>query len=94
VELNHIYTVLSHLDRFGLAVRYVSSVYERHDEPYMFEGKARAQIFRLLYRRGWIRVRYNQKDGLWHIEDKTGLRTTETLPMPGRCRTDGRPKAP
>lgn len=54
---NHITVVTTKPELFGVTEEYLKGVYEKYDEPYRSEGRARGEIILDLVRKGWIRIR-------------------------------------
>jgi len=57
VPQNHVSTVISDPERFGLTSEEVRAVYERHGEKVGAEGEARRAILLQIITDGWIRLR-------------------------------------
>jgi len=53
----HIRTVIDHPASFGVERAEIERLYRHHHEPIGFEGKAREDILRRLFKGGWVRVR-------------------------------------
>lgn len=58
---NHITVVTTKPELFGVTEEYLKGVYEKYDEPYRSEGRARGEIILDLVRKGWIRIRRYRK---------------------------------
>jgi hypothetical protein len=55
---HHIDMIIREPAAFGLTLRKIKAVYNKHDEPMHVEGFAREKIMAGLIKKGWIRVRY------------------------------------
>jgi hypothetical protein len=53
----HINMILKNPKKFGLTKEFIEDTYEKYDEPFGLEGKARNEILILLIKQGWIRIR-------------------------------------
>jgi hypothetical protein len=67
VQESHIKEVLHSPKYFGTTSKYVRSVFDKYGEKYGFEGKAREEIIKDLFEKGWIRVR-RKKDMSFTIQ--------------------------
>jgi|GEM_PF-3700076 len=65
--VKHISFISDNLELFGLSRTEYHSYFERHKEPYGFEGKARNEIVQKVIEQGWIRLR-NYKNKGWVCE--------------------------
>lgn len=81
VPILHINVVIEHPEHFNYTTEQIKSIYEKHNEPYGHEGKAREEIMlNLIKNKGWIRVRYTVKNDTWTVElDKLGRKNKDTL---------------
>lgn len=82
VEIRHIRNVLDNPKLFGFTKKHIINLYDKYDEKYGFEGKARRELFVELFERGWIRLRRQVKNLNWHanvykIDTKTINRIRE-----------------
>jgi len=75
----HIDMILDHPELFGATEPELKAIYKKYDEPYGFEGKAREEIITSMYSKGWIRVRYYDKQGYWTIQFGKWDRTTKNI---------------
>ena len=66
VEKTHIDFIFENLTLFGFTHDFLKSVYDKHNEKYRFEGKARQEIILKAIDNGWIRVRWNENKGYFH----------------------------
>ena len=64
----HIEAVCENPSAFGLTKEYMKGVYDKFRERWGLEGLARDEIMKLLYSRGWVRIRYNTSIDLYSIE--------------------------
>ena len=64
----HIEVVCDNPGDFGLTRKYMKGVYREYNEPWRLEGLARDEIMKLLYRRGWVRIRYVTSQDLFQVE--------------------------
>lgn len=46
----------------------IESIYTKHGEKLGTEGRARADLLQMVFRKGWIRARYNATLRLWYVE--------------------------
>ena len=53
----HISMVISEPEKFGISRKEIEAVYKRHKESIGQEGRAREEIIKGLYTKGWIRIR-------------------------------------
>ena len=58
----HIGTVWTHPDWFGFTTEYLKSVYEKYGEQEWTEGKARDEILIEVFKKGWLRVNYKDRN--------------------------------
>lgn len=63
VSTNHIDVVIKNPSKFGLTLRKIQDIYERHGEQLGKEGNAREEIILDLVKQGWIRVRRYRNQG-------------------------------
>lgn len=68
VPMLHINVVIEHPDKFDFTEDELREIFDKHNEPYGHEGKARVEIIQTLLAKGWIRVRYTPRNDLWTIE--------------------------
>ncbi|MFA6294160.1 MAG: hypothetical protein WC637_20385, partial [Victivallales bacterium] len=57
----HIDQIISEPITFGLLVKDMVSTYKRHNETFGHEGFARDEIIAGLFRKGWVRVRFEER---------------------------------
>jgi len=57
VAITHIKDVIRFPNKFGLSIRDIQKVFDKHDEPLGHEGKAREEILLNLFKRNFIRIR-------------------------------------
>lgn len=57
VPLNHISTVISEPERFGLTPAEIETTYRKYSERVGVEGEARKELLFEIISRGWIRLR-------------------------------------
>ncbi len=57
VSITHIKDVIRFPNKFGLSIRDIQKVFNKHDEPLGHEGKAREEILLNLFKRNFIRIR-------------------------------------
>ncbi len=67
VVKSHIDLIFDNPSLFELEMDYIKSVYDRHNEEYRIEGKAREEILLLLFQKGWIRVRRYHRPCHWSL---------------------------
>lgn len=67
VPIRHIYNVFNFPEKFGLTLEYIKQEYNLYKEKYRIEGKARERLFRDLFDKGWIRIRYDASKHAWKI---------------------------
>jgi hypothetical protein len=60
----HIRTILKYPETFGLTMKDIDKVYKKYKETKEHEGKARNEIFLELMKKGWVRVRYYERNGM------------------------------
>jgi tetratricopeptide (TPR) repeat protein len=68
VYQTHIRRVIDNPAIFGLTTESITEAYNRLKEPLGFEGKARGEIMEKLIHKGWVRIRLDERRGLWKIE--------------------------
>jgi hypothetical protein len=64
----HILFISQHKEMFGLSEEDYYSCFDKYEEPYGFEGKAREELMRNALSNGWIRCRYRPDNHYWVIE--------------------------
>ena len=57
VAITHIKDVIRFPNKFGLSIRDIQRVFDKHDEPLGHEGKAREEILLNLFKKNYIRIR-------------------------------------
>lgn len=67
VPTKHIDMVFDRPELFGLDIEYIESVYDRYNEPYRSEAKARRDILIELFGKGWIRARKYMRPYRWTV---------------------------
>lgn len=76
----HIDMIINHPEKFNLTSEKIKTIYDKHNEPYGHEGKARQEIMsNLILTKGWIRVRYNYKKDFWTFEVKSLTKKTKDI---------------
>jgi len=72
VDQNHIITIITNPQKFGLTKKDIQKVYKKHKEKIGSEGNAREELIVDAVNRGWIRVRSYQRYGdiTWSINVK------------------------
>ena len=65
VETHHVTDFLRYPEVFGLTRDDVLSSYQKYGERLGIEGKAREELILGAMKKGWIRLRYNQKAQSW-----------------------------
>jgi len=68
VNTKHIMIVCENPETFGLTREEIHRIYEKYNEPHVFEGNARQEIMSGLITRGWTRVRFKPKEFFWLIQ--------------------------
>ncbi len=68
VPLSHIEKIIETPEVFGLTMDEIKAVFKKHKEKLGFEGNARIEIMRNLFKEGWVRFRYKSKSDSWVIE--------------------------
>jgi threonine aldolase len=63
VEDHHVDEVIKTPERFGLTLKKITAVYEKHHEKLHVEGDARIELFRALLKIGFIRIRHVERPG-------------------------------
>jgi hypothetical protein len=58
VDSRHIHSIISYPKKFGIPMTMIESAYRKHKEPLGSEGDAREEILIRLMEKGWIRIRY------------------------------------
>ncbi len=66
-ESKHITEVIKSPGAFELTEEEIRSVYEKYNEPFGIEGKAREEIILELIRKGWIRARRYTRPDRWTV---------------------------
>ena len=66
VPFTHIRLIIDQPERFSLTKDEILKIYEDHNEPIGFEGKARDKIMKDLILKGWIRIRKN--NNFWTVQ--------------------------
>ena len=57
----HIDQIISEPATFGLALKDIVAAFKRHSETLGHEGVARNEIIEGLFRKGWVRVRFEER---------------------------------
>lgn len=60
VNTTHIRAIIKMPETFGLESQAIKEIYNKHDEPIGFEGKARIEIMTRVMQAGWIRTRFRR----------------------------------
>lgn len=78
VDNRHITAVLEEPERFGKTREELEEVFNRHEESWGSEGKAREEILLSLVNSGWIRIRqnYRNRSTPWTVNAKRMNETT------------------
>lgn len=77
--LNHIDVICDHPEWFGFDHEHVSTVFLKYNEPWRSEKKAREELMRETYKRGYIRLRY--RDNHYWIAESENLFENEKKRM-------------
>ena len=64
----HITSVVDEPKKFGFKKADLQKVFDKYNEPYGHEGYARDDILTKLIQKGWIRVRYAQRQATWTLQ--------------------------
>jgi hypothetical protein len=67
VENKHISAILADPEYFGFGADEVRDAFDKYHEKYGWEGKAREEIMKSLFAKGWVRVR-RKKDFSFTIQ--------------------------
>jgi len=59
VRTTHIEFTSAHAENFGWTFNRILKVFKKYKETFPIEGKARDEIFRNIYSKNWIRIRYD-----------------------------------
>jgi hypothetical protein len=79
-DISHIATVIKYPKKFGLTKEYIESIYNKHNEKFGVEGKARDEILKELMSNGWIRIRrYPNRFWSVSIYNKLNKRTKDYI---------------
>jgi hypothetical protein len=57
----HIDQIISEPATFGLALKGIVAAFKRHNETLGHEGVARGKIIERLFKKGWVRVRFEER---------------------------------
>jgi hypothetical protein len=68
VGKKHINEIISEPSAFGFDRDYVEAVYKGHGEKLGMEGRARQELMRELLLKGWIRIRYSQRNDSFVVQ--------------------------
>ena len=68
VKEKHIHVLCSQHRRFGLTSNDVNTVFQKYKEPLFSEGRARNELMAAVFKKGWIRLRFNCRTYCWTIE--------------------------
>lgn len=68
VPMLHINTVIDNPEKFDFTEDELREIFDKYNEPYGHEGKARVEIIQTLLSKGWVRVRYTPRNDLWTLE--------------------------
>jgi len=68
VESRHINDIAAYPERFGFTKTILAAIFRRHRETYGSEGNAREEILIKLMQKGWIRVRYVERQDFYTIQ--------------------------
>lgn len=75
----HITAVINHPEKFGFTDEKITELYDKHGETVGSEGKAREEIMRHLFKRGWIRTRLYRREDTWSVN--VGRMTNKTFDL-------------
>lgn len=67
VDQTHIVFIIENVGIFDLDIETIKTAYKKHNEKLRHEGKARNEIIEDLLKKGWIRLRYREKNNAWHV---------------------------
>lgn len=68
VEISHIKSVIDNPEKYGIDKQIILKTYKKYGEKIGWEGKAREKIMVDLINKGWVRCRYFNRDGEWHVQ--------------------------
>ena len=63
----HINEVIDSPESFGLTEKEIKDTYAKHKEKFRSEGKAREEIMKGLFQKGWIRIRYYNRNDSYTV---------------------------
>ncbi len=64
----HIAFIISNPELFGYSKKDLYEIYQKHAERMGLEGRQREEIILSVYKLGWIRIRYYDRNDLWSIQ--------------------------
>lgn len=67
VGIKHIDAVFDNPELFGFSTLELHNIFDLHNEPYRYEGKARRKILENIINNGWIRLRRKSDSNTWTI---------------------------
>ena len=80
IETTHIESALKHPEKFRTTKKELLEIFDKYDEPYGHEGKARDEILSKFLREGWIRLRYLPRNDVFTAQlDKLTKRKKDWL---------------
>ena len=80
IDTTHIESVLKHPEKFRTTKKELQEIYDKYDEPYGLEGKAREEILSNFIKEGWIRLRYIPRNDMFTAQlDKLNKRKKDWL---------------
>jgi hypothetical protein len=68
VPAKHINDIIAHPKKFGETKESVLKAYKKYNEPMGVEGKAREELIKRIFKRGFARVRFNMRQQKWSIQ--------------------------
>ena len=77
VSITHIVFIQENPELFNITFEYIQSVFQKNNEKIGSEGISRAELMTEAFKKGWIRLRNNQKSGwvaeLWMLDKKSKI---------------------
>ena len=90
VDTYHIDMVLKHPEKFLMTKKELEEIYKKHNEPLGLEGKAREEVLSNLIKKGWVRIRYNDRIDAFTVQiNRLDKKRKDQLAMFAKHALDG-----
>ena len=75
----HIHFLINNPEIFDVTMEEIITIYRAYDEPLGTEGKARIQLLKKVFRKGWVRGRYEQQRKTLFLETDNSVKREKEL---------------